>query len=373
VLEWQAPRQNTDGSTTVELEEAEVLRRVVDVPAQPEPAPEAEWPEEKEEKEEPEEKEEVGEPPEQQEEATDISPEVDAADEAAEVPPPPPPFASEAEVIASFDSAAEGEPMSFRDAWDPLWEKKRIEYAVRHRNRRGRWSPLSSVAFIDPLPPLPPPTELDAEAGDALVRLQWSSPVDPTASGDSEQQTTFGFNIFRRAGEGPYPPAPINPTPVIESFYEDRSAVFGQRGCYVVRRVALAGEPERAEGEDIGERVSAPSPLIESADSVEVCLTPVDTFPPPVPTDLIAVESQDGIFLSWSEVESADLGGYLVYRSLEPEGPFERVIAESTELASFTDHSVEHGVVYYYAVSAVDRAEPPNESPLGQAASATAP
>ena len=249
---------------------------------------------------------------------------------------------------------------------------------------------MSPVARIDPLLPVSAPEGLSADVDDGLVRVHWSVAPERAVSEDSEETVSFGFNLFRRGDEeGAYPPTPLNPKPVSESLFEDRSVAFGQRWCYVVRKVVVARERVQTEGADTTEEVESaetaeevppppPSPphpgaLIESVDSEEICLTPVDTFPPPSPTDVIAVESQGGIFLSWREVEAADLGGYLVYRALEPEGPFEQLTAEPIDLASFTDQSVEPGVTYHYTVSAVDRAEPPNESPQSQPASAQAP
>jgi fibronectin type 3 domain-containing protein len=78
---------------------------------------------------------------------------------------------------------------------------------------------------------------------------------------------------------------------------------------------------------------------------------------------LFAVASSEGILLSWREVDASDLKGYRVYRAERRQGPFELLTQESIRLESFTDRSVEAGEEYYYKVSAVDREEPPNESP----------
>ena len=199
-LEWNAPGRNMDGSTEVELEEVVVLRRVMDIPPPPAPEPETtsdpeaglaegeELPAEGEEKSEslPEEKEATEEeppPPEgvQQQpaeaEETGATPvgEETAPDAAPPPPttPPAPPFARDSEIVATLESTETNERITFRDPWDTTWEGKRVEYAVRHVNRKGRSGALSPVVKIDPLAPPDPPEGLVTEVGMAGVRLRW--------------------------------------------------------------------------------------------------------------------------------------------------------------------------------------------------------
>jgi hypothetical protein len=358
-------------------------------------------------------------------------------------PQTPPKFPRGAKIIAELESLKPGESLSFRDTWDPKWEDKRVEYAVRHVNRKGRKSALSSVAPIDPLPPFAPPSGLEAEVGDGWVRLDWTPESQEAVPEATEGKFTYDFNVFRKAkAADSFPPAPLNKTPLPESRFLDRDVVFGKPWCYVVRTVAVAileepepeepeaskeesaepetEEPEEPKGEMPQEPKSdepegartaeskaeeepsevkttgtpppgagaappqtaappvpppppPPKARRESLDSEEVCLTPEDTFPPATPGQLFAVESADGILLTWSDVDATDLKGYLVYRALRPRGTFELLTPEPLRLGSFLDRNVEPGVVYHYAVSAVDLVEPPNESPRSQPASARAP
>lgn len=475
-LEWTAPVRNRDGSEDIQLEAAEVLRRVMEIPPPPPPPPPpapavesslepvegpslpepteeaapAKEPVEGErrpreetaspvqpETEEPEatpSKEKLAEPSEQAgEESTEsettsqTTPSVVAPAEQA--PPPPPPFAQEATVIATVESIQGGEVLTFRDPWDPEWEGKRVQYAVRYINRKGRTGVQSPVKKIDPLPPIDPPRGVTTEIEEGLVRLRWIQ-EEPA----EEEEFLTLFNIYRRSGADLYPREPLNGEPLEETLFEDRTATYGQEYCYAVRSVAIPPEPEIAEAADpleatteeveeepateevgVAETVSdkaateeatepsageteelvseeagvaaadqtvpeAPAPqsapvsvekpLIESVDSEEVCLTPKDTYPPPAPGNLFAVEVSDGILLSWDDVPALDLGGYLVYRSEDDDGPFELVTKQPVPLASYTDRTTEPGVVYYYTVRAVDRAEPWNESPRSRVASA---
>jgi hypothetical protein len=395
-LEWSAPNRNTDGSAEVELEEALILRRLVEIPepvvAEVEDSGGEEGPESEisdsvspEQPGAAEEEAEQETPAEPEAPAVDTPPPVEgeepkeseSADEsgaqdetgAQEVgkgqapQPAAPPFPAGAEEIAALESAQVDELLTFRDPWDPSWEGKRVEYAVRHINRKGRRSGLSLVVHIDPLPPVEPPKDLATEVEAGLVRLRWSSELEEVPSAEEEGAVSFGYNVYRRGETELFPSRPLNATALPDSSYEDRNVVFGQPWCYAVRRVVVS---EEAAG-------GAKGPVIESVDSEEACLTPIDTFPPPVPEDVVAVTSTEGVLLSWGTVVAPDLKGYLVYRAVESEGPFEPLTDEPLTAASYTDRSAESGEVYFYVVSAVDQVEPWNESPRSEPVSIRVP
>jgi hypothetical protein len=164
----------------------------------------------------------------------------------------------------------------------------------------------------------------------------------------------------------------------------DPSFEFGSKWCYVVRTVfiprpeepAVPETPEEGEEAPVSDAVPTPGPppaLIESLDSEEICITPRDTFAPPTPGNVIAVDVSEGILLSWDSVEADDLAGYLVYRATDDDGPFDVLTPEPLPVASYTDREVEPGVEYHYAVSSVDGSEPRNESPRSPAVAALAP
>jgi hypothetical protein len=364
-LEWEAPRQTDHGSPKVELKEANVLRRVVEPPppppeAEPEleapdpdfvgppapPAPPAE-----------------GEPKLKEPDPDFVGPPAPPRPPPPAAPPPrPPSFPEEATVIATLEVPSEGGPVSFRDPWDPSWEGKRVEYAVRHRNRKGRDSALSAVAGIEPVPPLSAPTDLKAAAADGFVSVSWRE----------EPPGPYGFDLYRRSEPAPFPPAPLNSAPLAVARYEDRTAPWGSPVCYQLKKVAVLSKPEgvpKVEGEPPAplapakETVLVRTPtVIESPVSAEACLTPLDTFAPPAPQSVVAVTAAGGILISWAEVEAPDLAGYRVFRATSEKGPFEAVNETPVELATYTDRGVVAGELYFYAVSAVDRAAPPNES-----------
>jgi hypothetical protein len=121
--------------------------------------------------------------------------------------------------------------------------------------------------------------------------------------------------------------------------------VFGKPLCFVIRSV---------EG-------TAPV-SIESAPTADVCVTPADTFPPPAPTNLVALASTGAIALTWDAVTAADLGGYIVLRGEGSGDRLQPLMTEPVSGTSFNDQTAKAGVRYFYAVVSVDKASPANRS-----------
>ena len=101
---------------------------------------------------------------------------------------------------------------------------------------------------------------------------------------------------------------------------------------------------------------------LESAASDAVCVTPVDTFPPPAPSGLIAFAAPGSITLTWDGVSAADLAGYLVLRGEGTGEKLQPLTAAPLTGTSFTDTTARAGTRYIYAVVAVDNAVPANRS-----------
>ncbi|MCC6165327.1 MAG: hypothetical protein IT182_18440 [Acidobacteria bacterium] len=141
------------------------------------------------------------------------------------------------------------------------------------------------------------------------------------------------------------PPTPISVEPIEDTTFVDARMVFGVPRCYAVRSVEQRGA------------IAIESPL-----SAPTCVTAADTYPPPAPTGLVAVGSGGGVSLIWEPVMAPDLAGYLVLRGVEGEAL--RPITESPIVeATYRDATAQPGVIYTYAVVAVDRATPANASP----------
>ena len=94
--------------------------------------------------------------------------------------------------------------------------------------------------------------------------------------------------------------------------------------------------------------------------SAEACVTPVDVFPPVPPSDLRLFWRSEQTELSWRESESTDVAGYHVYRSGRHRLPAPD--GSPVEQTSYTDAARDPRGAYRYAITAVDGADPPNES-----------
>lgn len=148
-----------------------------------------------------------------------------------------------------------------------------------------------------------------------------------------------------RAGEGASDAAPaLTKAPLTAAVYT-QPVVFDAPACFAVR--AVTGTPPMT---------------IESEPTSPVCVTPVDTFPPPAPTGLVALASPGAINLTWDPVTAADLAGYIVLRGEGSGDRLQPLMAAPVTGSSFNDQTTKAGVRYFYAVVAVDKATPANRS-----------
>ncbi|HET8759669.1 MAG TPA: fibronectin type III domain-containing protein, partial [Nitrospiria bacterium] len=98
-----------------------------------------------------------------------------------------------------------------------------------------------------------------------------------------------------------------------------------------------------------------------------------ETTAPTAPNGLIAADhpNDDGgaVDLSWTGVADPDVAGYVLYRSTTSGGPYTRVNAYPSLVASYVDRSVSAGTFYYYVVRSYDTSG--NESGNSNQASVT--
>lgn len=210
-----------------------------------------------------------------------------------------------------------------------------LRYGVRVRDRRGRPSPL--VVGRDLLPVLAPPAphELAGLPTADGVRLNWSVvPGDPPPA----------YNLYRGPREGVLSEAPLNVQPVSGTEFLDTTITAGGGYRYVVRAVAAPGVPFR-------EGLSSPPVVVDAT----------DRFAPAMPSGLVAVQEGRGVRLLWNPGADRDLDGYRVYRRYGG-GAYTRIGPESVPQPSYVDTDVKPGDAIVYQVTAVDRADPPNES-----------
>jgi hypothetical protein len=198
------------------------------------------------------------------------------------------------------------------------WIGKQVSIAVKVIGANGRDAGWSAPAELTVVTPPEQPRDLSAEAVPQGVRLTWHG------AGNA-------FAVLRRGpDEKDYQALGRSPTPE----YIDATAEFGKPYSYLVQSMVKAGEGE------------AQSDL-----STEAVITPADTFPPAAPAGLTAVPSTTSIELVWERNTEPTVIGYRVYRALGS-AAFE-LLADSQLLPAYSDHKIESGKTYRYAVSAV--------------------
>ena len=256
----------------------------------------------------------------------------------SEAPPPPTPDAfrrrGERIRLEQADPFTPGAVLALSDPTVAELERRGVSqtlrYAVRVLDRRGRPSAWVAAPDLVLLAAADPPAGLTAEPTAAGVRLVWS--------GTAEN----GYNLYRSSGDGP--PMVLNDLPIRAEEYLDEDVRIGQFYTYRVRALLAEGRPRR-----------------ESADSNAAVVTAVDRFPPRPPEGLVAVQEGAGVRLFWDPSPERDVTAYRVYRNLDGAG-FVRIGPDPLERPLYLDTSVRPGQRVLYRVTAIDGAEPPNES-----------
>jgi hypothetical protein len=208
------------------------------------------------------------------------------------------------------------------------WTGKDAIIAVRAVGSNGKPGVWSNLVTCPVVTPPDKPTDVRAESVAAGVLLTWS------ARGEH-------FRVLRRAGEtGSFTQAAAG----TGHQWTDADAEYGKPYSYLVQTTV-----------DLGNGREAESDL-----SAAIAITPEDKSPPAVPANLSAIPAPGSAELSWDRNTEPDLAGYRVYRAAAG-GAFQK-IANTNEIPTYSDHAVEPGKTYRYAVSAVDKAG--NESAL---------
>ncbi len=212
------------------------------------------------------------------------------------------------------------------------WIGKEVAIGMRATGANGKTSGWSNIVIFPVVAQLEPPSGVKATATPQGVRLTWT--------GSAAQ-----FRVFRRVGESAGFTEAATAT---QTEWTDAAAEFGKRYVYRVESMADLGGGRRAESEF----------------SQEAAITPLDEFPPAVPAGVKASPAPASIELTWEPNTEEYLGGYRVYRSVG-NGEMQKV-AEASAIPSYSDHAVEAGKTYRYAVSAVGKTgyESPRSEPV---------
>ena len=229
-------------------------------------------------------------------------------------------------------------------------------YLIRTRLSKKRASADSNVVTARVFPVPQPISAVQIQVTETALNLTWPAPTQ--TSGGDPLAGISGYRIYR-AEIDPHSAVPagkdlstvhwIVPLALLgpsgATSYSDTQFEFGKGYVYVVRSV-----------------ISVDGNEIESDNSEPVTVTPLDTFPPAAPQDLVAAvlpgatPSTFVVDLSWSINLETDFAGYRVYRSEQEGVTGQLVTPDLLPTPAFRDSSVVPGRRYWYTVTALDRA-----------------
>ncbi|HEX7780139.1 MAG TPA: fibronectin type III domain-containing protein, partial [Vicinamibacterales bacterium] len=250
------------------------------------------------------------------------------AEEGAPPPAKPDPRPGPGEVATVVDKL-EGDKVGTADA--PVAHYVVVGLTGR---RRGPTSPIVSV----PLGPLPSaPTNLQPTHDEKTLTLTWT-PAAP------DQR----FRVYLVPDQArPDERKLLTAEPLATATFA-LPVELGKQQCFTVTAVAAAGKTT-VEGPGLG----------------PACVTAEDRFPPPAPEGLRGNQTGTStvVLLDWRAVDVPDLGGYIVLRSDGTSDTLQPLTREPIAETSYEDKTVQAGLTYTYAVVAVDRSTPRNQSP----------
>lgn len=231
-----------------------------------------------------------------------------------------------------------------------------ITYTVELRNHRGKTAGPSNPAWSASGSPPISATAFAAEIHSEGVLLHWQPTKDAstlirierTLVAKPESSAKQSSALLRKG-------AAVPAQQTLEVSYEsghdpvqawDKDAAFNQTYRYTAQRIetlSLAGHKI--------EIASDPSPV--------VTLNTRDTFPPAVPSGLVAVASPEehAVDLSWSPDTENDLAGYIVYRreAGSTSAPTRISPPQPVVGPAFRDATAVPGKRYAYSISAIDQ------------------
>jgi hypothetical protein len=133
--------------------------------------------------------------------------------------------------VAELDSSypVSGQRIGKRIYWrDPdIRIGNGYRYAIVPLTVGGLEGPSATV-HLAAQPPPPTPTDLQVEAGDAQISVQWNAPV---LAGGME---LIGYNLYRRQPKQPFPMVPVNSEPLQVTHLLDRGLDSGRTYEYRV-------------------------------------------------------------------------------------------------------------------------------------------
>jgi hypothetical protein len=257
-------------------------------------------------------------------------------------------FATRSTLIGSVDYDQiknASDVLTYTDTLQLAGEPARLRYAVRYVNNSGQRAAFSNFLVIEPaarIAQAPTLNKTEKEVSETAITISWAP---PSANIDSSTPVNLlGYNVYRmEEGEDEVSEQPLNKSPVAGTEYSDKTFKFGETYRYIVRAVSLGTEGAQ----------------VESLNSNSISVSPRDIFAPSAPTSISLAPAPGRLGLFFPANPEADIAGYNLFRSTDPDLPknkWDKLNSELLTKTTFQDEKVETGKRYYYYLTAVDRA-----------------
>lgn len=238
-----------------------------------------------------------------------------------------------------------GDTITYTDTLELAGQPTRLRYAVRYVNASGQRAAFSNFLSIEPAAKIArPPTvrETGKELTESAITISWAAP-DANIDG-STPVNLLGYNVYRMDDTQTQPSQePINSALISGTQYADKSFKFGPTYKYVVRSVSLG----------------TGGASVESLNSNSISVKALDTFAPSAPQGLSVAGSPGRLSVFFAANPEADIAGYNVFRSSDPDLPkssWTKLNQSLLTRTTYLDERVETGKRYYYYITAVDTA-----------------
>ncbi len=246
--------------------------------------------------------------------------------------------------------------ITYNDVLEFSNQAVKLRYAIRFANASGQKAAFSNFLLIEPIARVASsPTFLNATISEQSIKLDWIAPnlnVDGT-----KPANILGYNTYR-ANSDLEIPILLNPYPITDVSFNDKNFEFEKTYEYFVRTVSLGsnGEP------------------VESLDSNKVKVAPKDIFAPSPPSAITIAAAPNNLSIFFAVNVEKDVVGYKIFRTINPNQSKSEWMLITKEILltnTFQDFAVESGKIYYYYLTAIDRAG--NVSQPSEVISETAP
>ncbi len=216
------------------------------------------------------------------------------------------------------------------------------KYFYKMTSRISWWAASSDsniVSFVWQIPPSIP-AGFKAASDDSKIALSWQ-PVTTLIDGSAAEKKVL-YQVSRSEGGKEFKPLG---DPVSMTQFVDRDVVNGRKYFYKVQSLMMLDKDRISGG------------VTEIADA-----TPVDKTPPAVPTGVRASATAAGNRVYWDRPDDPGVVGHRVYRRADNQSKADLIGEVKMPASIYQDKQVPENTRVFYSVTAIDAAEPANES-----------